>query len=75
MVTIEGRLKATANSMVRLKKTPTKTPQLDSVAGKMNRAIKEKIRCMLFHAKLPKPFQGEIMMIAVDLINLSPIAV
>ena len=38
----------------------------------MNKTIKEMIRCMLSHSKLPKSFWGEVMRTSIDLINLSP---
>lgn len=37
----------------------------------MNINIFERVRIMLSHAKLPKIFWGEAIMVAVDLINLS----
>ncbi|CAL8167682.1 unnamed protein product [Prunus armeniaca] len=51
-----------------------KTPQHNGIAERMNRTIVERIRTMLSHAKLLKSFWGEALMIAVDLINLSPSA-
>jgi hypothetical protein len=52
--------------------TSPKTPQLKSIAKRMNRAIMERVKCMLSHAKLPKSYWGEALMIAIYLINLSP---
>ena len=54
--------------------TVKKTPQQNGVAERMNRAMVERMRCMLSHAKLPRSFWGEAMRTAVDLINLSPLA-
>ena len=56
---------------IRLEKTPPKTPQLNGLAERMNQTIEERVRCMLFHAKLPKSFWGEAVKTAVDIINLS----
>jgi hypothetical protein len=55
-----------------MEKTPPKMPQLNGLAERMNRTIKERVRCMLSHAKLPKSFWGEAVMTAVDIINLTP---
>ena len=55
---------------IRLEKTVPKTPQHNDIAERMNRTICERIRCMLSHAKLPKPFCGEAIRTTVDLINL-----
>ena len=41
------------------------------MAERMNRTTVERIQCMLSHAKLPKSFWDEAMMIIVELINLS----
>ena len=60
------------NQGIRLEKSVPKTPQHNGVAERMNRTITERIRCMLSHAKLPKPFWGEAMRTAIHLINLSP---
>ena len=37
----------------------------------MNRTICDRIKCMLFHAKLSKSLWGEAMRTTIDLINLS----
>lgn len=57
---------------IRHERTVPKTPEQNGVAERMNRTIVEKVRCMLSHSKLPKPFWGEAMNTAVRLINLSP---
>ncbi|WZZ37770.1 hypothetical protein YC2023_034029 [Brassica napus] len=57
---------------IRMEKTPPKTPQLNGLAERMSRTITERVRCMLSHAKLPKPFWGEAIKTAVDVINLTP---
>ena len=41
---------------IRHEKVPPKTPQLNELAERMNRAIAENVRCMLSHSKLPKKF-------------------
>lgn len=41
---------------IRHKKTVKKTPQQNGVPERMNRAIVERIRCLLSHAKLPRSF-------------------
>ncbi|BBH02187.1 transposable element gene [Prunus dulcis] len=56
---------------IRHERSVPKTPQHNGIAERMNRTIVERIRTMLSHAKLPKSFWGEALMIAVDLINLS----
>lgn len=38
---------------------------------RVNRIFEERIKCMLFNAKLPKSFWDEVMTIVIDLINLS----
>jgi len=57
---------------IKLEKIVHKTPQQNGVAKRMNKTIVEKIRCMLFYAKLLKSFWGEAMKTAVIMINLSP---
>ena len=57
---------------IRHQKTIKKTPQLNSVAERMHRTIVERTRCLFSHAKLPRPFWGEAMRTAVDVINLTP---
>ena len=41
----------------------------------MNRKIEDRIICIFSHSKLPKTFWGKAIRTAVDLINLSPIAI
>lgn len=53
----------------RFEKTILKTPQHNSVIEKMNRKIKEKIKCMLSDAKFSKSFLAETMHTVVNLIN------
>nr|KYP52472.1 Retrovirus-related Pol polyprotein from transposon TNT 1-94 [Cajanus cajan] len=38
----------------------------------MNKTLVERVRCMLFEAKLLKPFLGEALLAIVHVINLSP---
>lgn len=47
------------------------TPQQNGVAERMNRTIEEKARCMLFDAKLEKPYWAEACNMAAYLINRS----
>lgn len=53
----------------RLEKTIIKTPKQNGVVEKMNRKIKEKIKCMFSDAKLPKSFWAKTMHTVVNLIN------
>ena len=48
-----------------------KTPELNGLAKRINRAIMERVRSMLSHAKLPKSNWAEAMT-TVYLINRSP---
>ena len=57
---------------IRLEYTVPKTPELNGLAMRMNRTIMERVRSMLSHAKLRKPYWAEAMLIAVYLINMSP---
>ncbi|RDY10271.1 hypothetical protein CR513_05239, partial [Mucuna pruriens] len=57
---------------IRHEKTPPKTPQLNDLAERMNKTLIEKVRHMLFEARLPKHFWGEALYTAVHVINLSP---
>lgn len=60
--------------LIKLKRTPSKAPQHNGVVEVMNKTTEVMIRCILSHAKLPKPFWEEAMRYVVDLINLSPSA-
>ena len=41
---------------IRHQKTPPKTPQLNSLAERMNRTLVERVRCVLSEGKLPNSF-------------------
>lgn len=43
--------------------TPPKTPQLNGIAERMNRILMERVRCLLSHARLPKSYWGEALML------------
>lgn len=61
---------------IRLEKILAKIPYLNGVTERINRtSCKERIRCMLSYMKLPKSFWRKAMRTAIDLINLSPLAV
>ena len=49
-------------------------PKQNGLAERMNRTLLERVRCMLFHAKLPKSFWGEAVSRATYVINRSPSA-
>ncbi|GJU73662.1 urease isoform X1 [Tanacetum coccineum] len=53
-------------------KTLPKTPQLNGLAGRMNRTLVERVRCLLSHPGLPASFWGEALNTAVHVINLTP---
>ena len=55
-------------------KTMSYTPQHTGLAKRMNKAILERVRCMLVSAKLPKSFWGEAVNTTVYLINKCPSA-
>lgn len=57
---------------IRLEKIFPNTPQHSEVVENINHTINDKIICILSHAKLPKSFWGNTLIIAVDLINISP---
>lgn len=50
------------------------SPQQNGVAERLNRTLLEKVRCMLFDAKLGKRYWGEAVMSAIYLKNRSPTA-
>mgnify|MGYP002776119018 CR=1 FL=1 len=49
-----------------------KTPELNGLAERTNRTIRERVRNMLSHVKLPKSYRVEAMYTIVYLINMSP---
>ncbi|KAK8931081.1 hypothetical protein KSP39_PZI016518 [Platanthera zijinensis] len=57
---------------IRHEKTPSKTPQLNGVAERMNRTLMERVRCMLSESKLPEIFWSEALLTTTHVINLSP---
>ncbi|KAH0717510.1 hypothetical protein KY285_013541 [Solanum tuberosum] len=54
-------------------KTHPKTPKLNGLAGRINRTLVERVRCMLSDAKLPDSFWAETLNTIAYVINLSPI--
>jgi len=57
---------------IKHEKTPSKTPQLNGLAERMNKTVIKRVRCMLSEAKFPKHFLGEALSNVVHVINLSP---
>ena len=57
---------------IRHQKTPPKTPQLNGLAERMNRTLIERVRCLLYDAKLPRVFWAEALFTVAHVINLSP---
>ncbi|GJZ76954.1 putative RNA-directed DNA polymerase [Tanacetum coccineum] len=53
-------------------KTPAKTLQLNGIAERMNRALVERVQCLLSHAKLPTSFWGEALSTVIHVLNKSP---
>lgn len=49
-------------------------PKQNDLVERMNMILIERVRCMIFLAKLPKSFCGEVVAIAVYVINRSPSA-
>lgn len=47
-------------------------PKQNELAKRMNRTLLERVRCMLFHANLPKTFWGEAVSTTTYIINRSP---
>ncbi|KAI9185006.1 hypothetical protein LWI28_003313 [Acer negundo] len=52
-------------------KTVRKTPQQNGLAGRMNRTLLERVRCMLSNAKLPNQFWAEAVSTAYYLEYMS----
>ncbi|KAH9770027.1 Integrase catalytic domain-containing protein [Citrus sinensis] len=48
------------------------TPQQNDLVERMNRTLMERVRCMLFHSKLPKTLWAEALCTACYLINICP---
>ncbi|KAK9179751.1 hypothetical protein WN943_028956 [Citrus x changshan-huyou] len=53
-------------------KTVMHTPQQNGLAERMNRTLMERVRCMLFHSKLPKTLWVEALSTTCYLINRCP---
>ena len=53
-------------------KTVRHTPQQNGLAERMNRTLMERVRCMLFHSRLPKTLWAEALCTACYLINRCP---
>ncbi|KAH9705459.1 hypothetical protein KPL70_011882 [Citrus sinensis] len=53
-------------------KTIRHTPQQNDLVERMNRTLMERVRCMLFHLKLPKTLWAEALCTACYLINKCP---
>ncbi|GKB97559.1 putative RNA-directed DNA polymerase [Tanacetum coccineum] len=53
-------------------KTPSKTPQLNGLAERMNRTLVKRVRCLLSHTGLPASFWGEALNTMIHVINLTP---
>ena len=54
---------------IRMEKTVPKTPQLNSVAKRMNRTLNERARSIRLHAGLPKTFWADAVSTTAYLIN------
>ena len=57
---------------IRLEFPIPKTPELNSLAERMNRTVMERVWSMVVHAKLPKRFWAEALMTTTYVINKSP---
>lgn len=57
---------------IRHEKSAPYSPQQNGVSERMNRTLIEKVRCMLFDAKLTKGFWAEALFAAVDVVNVLP---
>lgn len=57
---------------MRHEKSAPYSSQQNGVSERMNRTIIEKVRCLLYDAKLTKGFWGEALSAAVDIINVLP---
>lgn len=57
---------------IKFEKSAPYTPQQNGVSERMNRTLVEKLRCMLFEAKLTKKIWAEALLAAVDIVNILP---
>lgn len=57
---------------IKYEKTAPYSPQQNGVSERMNRTIVEKVRCMLYDAKMSKGFWAEALLAAIDIINVLP---
>ena len=59
-------------NVIQRHKTIRYTPQQNGLAERMNRILMERVRCMLFHSKLPKTLWVEALSTTCYLINRCP---
>jgi len=52
--------------------TAPENPKQNGVVERINRTLLERVRCMLFHAQLPKSFWGEVVAAAAHVLNRTP---
>jgi hypothetical protein len=56
---------------IRHEKTPPNTPQLNGLAERITRTLRERVRCVLSDAKLSNSFWGEALYTVDDVVNLT----
>lgn len=69
--TSEAFEKYCQNSGIRHQRTAPYTPEQNGVSERMNRTLKEKAKCMLFDAQLPKLYWAEAVHMAAYIVNRS----
>lgn len=70
--TITTNFKLFAKHSIKYGKSAPYSPQQNGVSERMNRTVVEKIRCMLYEAKMSKGFWAEALFAAIDVINVLP---